>query len=325
MNRTRHESILAVIALALGVAQGMTALAATAPPSKQPAAKQAKAASPAQTAYASPEAAVKALYGTIKSHDVKTLYRLLGPGSDTLIYTGDEVADQQMRERFLAAFDTSSRIERHDDTQATLLVGPNDSPFPFPLIKGPQGWAFDAKAGAEEIVNRRIGENELFAINACLAYGDAQREYAERDRNGDGLLEYASKFRSSKGKHDGLYWETAEGEPPSPLGPLFAYARSEGYTAKDSAPAPYHGYYYRILTAQGANAPGGAYDYMVNGKMIGGYALIAYPARWGASGVMSFICNHDGIVYQKDLGEGTASVASKITRFDPDASWSKAE
>lgn len=317
--------MLAAMAVALAVAQGTPAFAATGTASKQPAAKQVTPAPPAQSVYASPEETVKALYETIKAHDVKAIYRVLGPGSGTLIYTGDEVADQQMRDRFLAAFDTTHRIEPQGDTRAILLVGANDSPFPFPLVKGARGWTFDAKAGAEEIVNRRIGENELFAIRACLAYGDAQREYAEEDRNGDGLLEYASKFRSSEGKRDGLYWPTAEDEPPSPLGPLFAIAKSEGYTAKGSEPTPYHGYYYRILTGQGKNAPGGAYDYVVNGKMIGGYALVAYPARWGASGVMSFMCNHDGIVYEKNLGEKTAEVATKITRFDPDATWSKTD
>lgn len=308
-----------VVAVALG---GMPAIAAD-PPAKPAAKAQTKVAS--QISYASPEEAAKALYEVVKTRDVKAIYRVLGPGSDRLIYTGDKVADQQMRERFLAAYDKALKVEREGDAKAILLLGENESPFPFPLVKASKGWKFDAKAGAEEIINRRIGENELFAIKSCLAYGDAQREYAEVDRDGDGLLEYAQKFRSSKGKHDGLFWPTAEGEPPSPLGPLFAQAKSEGYSAKDARPVPYHGYYYRILTGQGKDAPGGAYDYLVKGNMIGGYALVAYPARWGASGVMSFICNQDGVVYQKNLGKDSAKVAIKMTRFDPDASWKKAE
>lgn len=323
MNGTENDRMLMALALALGMALAAPALADQVATSKQATAQQGKPARPAQTVYPSPEDAVKALYEIIKSHDVKSIYRVLGPGSETLIYTGDEVADQQMRERFLEAFDTSFKIERQNDTRSILLVGPNDAPFPFPLIRNKQGWVFDAKAGAEEIVNRRIGENELFAIKVCLAYGDAQREYAEKDRDGDGLLEYAPKFRSSEGKRDGLYWETAEGEPPSPLGPLVARAKGEGYTAKQSEPVPYHGYFYRILTAQGKDASGGAYDYVVNGNMIGGYALVAYPARWGASGVMSFICNHDGVVYQKNLGAGTVEAARAMESFDPESSWSK--
>lgn len=323
MNKFMNERMLKAVVVAAALA-GMPATAAEAA-TKAGTTATAKTAAATQASYASPEAAAKALYDVVKAHDVKAVYRVLGPGSDKLIYTGDKVADQHMRERFLDAYDKSVKIERQGDAKAILLVGENESPFPFPLVKASKGWRFDAKAGAEEIINRRIGENELFAIKSCLAYGDAQREYAEVDRNGDGLLEYAQKFRSSPGKHDGLFWPTAEGEPPSPLGPFFARAKSEGYSAKDASPVPYHGYYYRILTGQGKDAPGGAYDYLVNGKMIGGFALVAYPARWGASGVMSFICNQDGVVYQKNLGKDSAKLATKMTRFDPDASWKKAE
>jgi hypothetical protein len=314
-----------LVSIAVGVAIVLGALPVVAADTAatQGTTDKAKAAPQTQVSYASLEAAAKALYGVIKSHDVKSIYKVLGPGSENLIYTGDEVADRQMRERFIAAYDDSIKIELESDTKATLLTGENDSPFPFPLVKRGKGWQFDAKAGAEEIVNRRIGENELFAITFCLAYGDAQREYAEKDRDGDGLLEYAQHFRSSEGKHDGLYWATKEGEPTSPLGPLAAQARREGYTAKDPSPKPYHGYYYRILTGQGKDAPGGAYDYLVRDKMIGGFALVAYPARWGASGVMSFICNHDGVVYQKNLGAKSDDLAEKMTLFNPDANWTK--
>jgi hypothetical protein len=278
-----------------------------------------------QTVYASAEQAVQALYLAVKRHDLKQVYAVLGPGSDTLIYTGDAVADRQMRENFLAAADSLLKIERQGDAQATLLLGTQEHPFPFPLVKGSQGWTFDAEAGAEEIVNRRIGENELFAIRFCLAYGDAQQEYAEADRDGDGLVEYAQKFRSSEGQRDGLFWPAKDGEPLSPLGPLAAQAKAEGYSAQEGGPVPYHGYFYRILAGQGPDAVSGAYDYVVNGNMIGGYALLAYPARWGASGVMAFVCNHDGVVYQKDLGEQTAAIAAATTLYNPDASWQKAE
>jgi hypothetical protein len=323
MNRIINERMLTAVAVAMALG-GMPAMAAE-PAAKQGATAPAQTAARTQASYPTPEAAAKALYEVVKLHDTKSIYSVLGPGSDKYIYTGDEVADQQMRDRFVAAYDKALKIEHVSGKKATLLLGEQESPFPFPLVKGAKGWKFDAKAGAEEIVNRRIGENELFTIKVCLAYGDAQHEYAESDRDGDGIIEYAQKFRSSEGKHDGLYWPTSEGEPLAPLGPLVARAKAEGYAAKDGGPVPYHGYYYRILTAQGKDAPGGAYDYVVNGNMIGGYALVAYPARWGASGVMSFTCSHDGVVYQKNLGAKSAETASKMTLFNPDASWKKAE
>jgi len=326
MKATMNKERLAAIALADAMALGATPMLAAEAAANQGTSAKAKAAPRTQASYASPEEAAKALYEVIKTHDAKTIYRVLGPGSGKLIYTGDAVADRQMRDNFLAAYDKVHKIEPAGEAKATLLTGENESPFPFPLVKTAKGWRFDAKAGADEIVNRRIGENELFAIRFCLASGDAQREYAEIDRDGDRIIEYAQKFRSSKDKRDGLYWPTAAGEPDSPLGPLAAHAKREGYSVKqDSIHAPYHGYYFRILTGQGKNAPGGAYDYMVKGNMIGGYGLVAYPARWGASGVMTFICNHDGVVYEKNLGKGTADVAAKMTRFDPDASWQKAK
>lgn len=306
--------------MTLGASPSVAAEIAT----RQTVAAQTKAL--AQSFYASPQEAANALYEVIKSHDVKSIYKVLGPGSEDLIYTGDAVADQQMRERFLAAYDRFLMIEQEGDAKATLVLGENDWPFPFPLVKCAQGWQFDAHAGAEEIVNRRIGANELFAMKFCLAYGDAQQEYAERDRDGDGLLEYAQSFRSSEGKRDGLFWRGKDGEPLSPLGPLAARAKAEGYSVKGGdQPVPYHGYFYRILTSQGKDARGGAYDYVVNGNMIGGYALIAYPARWGASGVMSFICSHDGVVYQQDLGEDTSEIALRMTQFNPDANWQNAQ
>lgn len=289
---------------------------------------------PAQATYASPEAAAKALYDAVKADDLRAIYTALGPGSGKVIFSGDRVADDAMRNDLVASWDKAMTIDRAgSDTKAVLLIGPNGTPFPFPLVKDARGWHFDAKAGAEEVINRRIGENEISAIKVCLAYVDAQREYVERDRDGNGTMEYAQKLLSTPGKKDGLFWPTAAGEEPSPLGPMVADARAQGYgkggaAAKpraSGARAPFHGYYYRILTSQGKNARGGAYNYIVNGKMIGGFAMVAYPARFGSSGVMTFVCNHDGVVFEKDLGPRTPEIAAAMKAFDPDASWRKTE
>ena len=278
----------------------------------------------AQLSFDTPEAAARSLYEAMKGGDWKQIYAVLGPGSGKLIYTGDKVADGETRTNFVAAYEKSAKFDRSGDTKATLLLGANDYPFPFPLVKGTQGWSFDSRAGAEEIVNRRVGENELYAIQTCLAYVDAQREYATKDRDRNGLLEYATKLVSTPGKQDGLYWPTNEGEPLSPLGPLITRAAGEGYGLDVvGMPQAYHGYHIRILMGQGAFAPGGAYDYRVRGKMIGGFAMIAYPARWGVSGVMSFTCSHDGVVHEKNLGRDTPAVAKAMTLFDPDPSWQK--
>lgn len=323
MNKTKNERVLPVIVLAVAVALSASPVVAADALAKQVAKVQSKGVP--QAWYASPENAAKALYDAVKSHDVKSVYAVLGRGSEKYIYTGDAVVDQVLRERFLAAYDKVLKLERSSDTQVVLIVGEQEYPFPFPLVKRSKGWKFDTQSGAKEIVNRRIGEAELFAIKFCLAFGDAQQDYAEADRDGDGIIEYAQKFRSSEGKRDGLFWRTKEGEPLSPLGPLAIQVKREGYSAKEGSQVPVHGYYYRILTSQGKDAPGGAYDYLVNGNMIGGYALVAYPALWGASGVMTFICNHDGVVYQKSLGAKTVEVASKMTLYNPDASWKKVE
>jgi len=277
-----------------------------------------------QSTYASPEEAAKALADAMRSEESKQIWRVLGPGSSKLIRSGDPVQDDQAREAFVAAYDKSVKFERSGDDKATLLVGPDDFPFPYPLVMKNGRWQFDAKQGDEQVIDRRIGRNELSAINVCLAYVDAQREYAALDRSGNGLLEYAQKLTSSPGKHDGLYWETKDDEPPSPLGPLTASARSQGYGGP-GAGTPYHGYYYKILTGQGKDAPGGPYDYIINGKMIGGFGLVAYPARWGSSGIMSFICNHEGVVYEKNLGKDTQAVVSKMSLFNPDPTWSKSK
>jgi hypothetical protein len=280
-----------------------------------------KARPEAQRIFATPEQAAAELANAIRSNDLTHIHSVLGPGSGKVIHSGDRVQDAAGRKRFLEAYETNVKIEPSGDARVTLLIGSEDFPFPFPLVKSTTGWKFDSKAGAEEVLNRRIGRNERSAIQVCLAYVDAQREYATKDRDKDGLLEYAHKFISTPGEHDGLYWEPREGEAASPLGPLSTRAEEQGYANLQ----PYHGYYYKILTAQGADNPGGAYSYIVRGKMIGGFALVAYPARWGASGAMTFVCNHQGVVYEKNLGKGTVVIAERMTRYNPDASWKKSD
>jgi hypothetical protein len=280
-----------------------------------------------QKSFQSPEEAVKALFEALRAADMKELSAIFGPAGKEIISSGDEVADKAARERFVKAYEAMNKLEKETDKKVTLVVGNHDWPFPVPIVKKGETWIFDTAAGKEELLNRRIGRNELNTIQTCLAYVDAQREYALKDRDSDKLLEYAQKFRSTPGKKDGLYWQAKEGEEQSPLGDLVAKAVKEGYGSKKpgQGPQPYHGYYYRILKAQGKNARGGAYDYVVGGSMIGGFALVAYPAEYGSSGVMTFIVNHDGVVYQKDLGNETAKIASAMTKFDPDKTWKKAE
>jgi hypothetical protein len=277
-----------------------------------------------QRSFESPEAGVNALVEAVKSNDQNLLRSILGPRSSKLVSSGDEVADAQNREAFIKAYSEASKIALESDTQATLMIGDDEWPMPIPLVKSGGRWRFDATQGQKEILARRIGANELAAIQVCLAIVDAEHEYAAQDRVGYGVPNYAARFVSTPGKHDGLYWEPQADEPPSPLGPLLAAAADEGYAKSEpGALAPYHGYYYKILTAQGADAPGGAYDYSVKGKMIGGFAVLAFPARYGASGIMSFMVNHEGVVYQKNLGRKTTEAAAKITSFNPDASWER--
>lgn len=279
-----------------------------------------------QKTFATPEAAVKTLVDTLKQDDTTALEAIFGPGSEALVFSGDPVADKEGREKFIALYEKKNRVEpAAEPDKAVLVLGEEDWPFPIPLVKTGEAWFFDAAQGMDELLARRIGRNELDVIQVCLAFVDAQREYALEDRDGDGILAYAGKFASETGKKDGLYWETKEGETPSPMGSLVAAAQAKGYNKSDKdARTPYHGYYYRILEAQGPDAPGGAYDYMVKGALAGGFALVAYPAQYGNSGVMTFIVNHDGVVYQKDLGKGTEKTALKMKLFDPDPTWKKA-
>lgn len=280
-----------------------------------------------QRTFATPEEAVNGLLVAAKTEDVRELLNILGPDAKEIISSGDEVADKNGRELFLRMYEENHDLARQGDARVLLEVGKDQWPFPIPIVKQAGTWRFDTREGKQEILDRRIGKNELSAIQACLAYFDAQREYAAKGGNGKGLPEYARKFLSEPGKKDGLYWEAREGEAQSPLGPLFAAAQERGYTRKTSGqrPSPYLGYYYRILTAQGKNAPGGVHSYLVNGRMIGGFALIAYPAQYGVSGVMTFMISHDGVVYEKDLGRKTGTVAAAVKAFDPDPSWRKVE
>ncbi len=280
-----------------------------------------------QKRFASPEEAVQALVAAVKADDKKEMLAILGPGGKELISSGDEVADKAGRERFVKAYDEMNKLEKESANKAVLHIGKDDWPLPIPIVKKNNTWVFDTKAGKEEMLNRRIGRNELNVIEVLHAYVDGQREFASKNCKGSGMVEFAQKFISTKGKHDGLYWESKEGEEMSPLGPLVAQAAKEGYAKKNEGItlSPFHGYYYKILKGQGKHATGGAYDYVVKGKMILGFALVAYPAQYGNSGVMSFMINQEGIIYEKNLGKNTGRVANAMKKFDPDKTWKKVE
>ena len=274
----------------------------------------------AQQSFANPDEATGALATAVKSGMKQNILKVLGADGEDIISSGDDVADIDARNKFVAAYDAKHSV-KVDGKKASLVIGADDFAFPIPLIHTKAGWEFDTAEGRQEILYRRIGSNELDAIQTCLAFVDAENEYAEKDR-GDGVGLYAQRIVSSPGKKNGLYWPSDSND--SPLGQLAADASAEGYKA-GSEPQPYHGYYYRILTQQGASAPGGALNYVVKGKMIGGFALVAYPADYGNSGVMTFMVSHAGTVYQRDLGENTAARVKSMTSFDPDKTWSKVE
>ncbi|MHB0769506.1 DUF2950 domain-containing protein [Bradyrhizobium sp. 5.13L] len=277
-------------------------------------------ASLAQQSYQTPEQAASALAAAVKSGP-REILKVLGRSAVDIVSSGDEVADADIRARFVSMYDSKHAIKAEGNTKATLMLGPEDFPFPIPLVNTRTGWEFDTDEGRIEVLRRRIGRNELDAIQTCLAYVDAQSEYADKDR-GEGVGVYAQRIVSTAGKKDGLFWW--DDSDPSPLGVLAAQASAEGYKAGEK-PAPYHGYYFRILKGQGSDAPGGALNYVVKGKMIGGFALIAWPAEYGNSGVMTFLVNHAGTVYQKDLGKRTEFVAPRTTLFDPDQTWKKVD
>jgi hypothetical protein len=274
----------------------------------------------AQQSFPNPDDAASALAAAVKSGVKQDMLKVLGTDGEDIIDSGDDVADTDARGKFTTAYDAKHSV-KVDGKRATLIIGADDFPFPVPLVHNKAGWEFDTDEGRQEILYRRIGRNELDTIQTILAFVDAEDEYADKDR-GDGVGVYAQRIVSTPGKKDGLYWPSDNND--SPLGQVAADASAEGYKA-GSEPQPYHGYDYRILTQQGASAPGGAMSYIAKGKMIGGFALVAYPADYGNSGVMTFIANHAGTVYQKDLGEDTAERAKSMTSFDPDKTWTKVE
>lgn len=274
----------------------------------------------AQQSYKTPEDAAAALAAAVKSGP-RDILNVLGSAADDIVFSGDKIADNDIRQRFTSMYDAKHGIKADGNKSATLILGSDDFPFPIPLVNTKAGWEFDTDEGRIEVLRRRIGRNELDAIQTALAFVDAQNEYADKDR-GEGVGVYAQRIVSSPGKKDGLFWR--DDSDPSPLGPLAAQASSEGYKAGEGM-TPYHGYYFRILRGQGPDAPGGAMHYVVKGKMIGGFALIAWPAEYGNSGVMTFLVNHAGVVYQKDLGKRTDFVAKRLTLFDPDQTWKKVD
>ena len=320
-NRMIAQAVRVGCALALALA-GSLAPAADTPQSTS--AASAKTA-PKRVYFATPQEGFDALIAALRKPDFKSVDRLLGPGHRRITDSGDSTADREAAKHFVAEFDLKHRIELQGDATAQLSTGESDWPMPIPLVKHAAGWAFDADAGEEELIARRIGRNELDAMQVCLAFIDMQQEYAEIDRNGNGLLEYARRLVSSPGRHDGLYWPAKAGEAPSPAGPRLAAANVQPRGGAKGAPKPFHGYYFRMLTAQGPHAPGGKRDYIVDGRLIGGVALLAWPASYLASGVKTFMCNLDGTIYERDLGPDTASLVRKINAFDPGPGWSPAK
>jgi len=277
------------------------------------------AAGGAPRVFQQPEEAAAALVDGLKAADGKAVLAVLGGKASDWVFSGDKQTDIRIWQAFVQAYDAQHTVVEVADGRAVLIVGPERYPFSFPILRVPGGWRFDAAQGKEELINRRIGMNELSTIEVLKEVVAAQREYALTDRDGNGLPEYAARFTSSPGKHDGLYWSTAEGEPPSPLGPLVAEAQAAGYS-KHTQGTPFHGYLFKMLSGQGPDAVGGAQTYTVDGQ-VGGFAVLAYPAKYGVSGVKSFIVNQQGVILEKDLGAKTTSVAEKTTLFNPDSTW----
>jgi hypothetical protein len=276
---------------------------------------------PSSRVFASPDDAGIALLQAAKSGDQKAVLAIFGPESKELIFSGDAVQDKATVDAFVAAYERMHRWRRMPDEAQILLLGADNFAFPIPLRKSGAGqWSFDVAAGKDEILARRIGRNELAVIDVCAALADAEAEYFSQRH--EGTNQYALKFISDSGKQNGLYWESPEGQPKSPLGPLAAFATTEGYSVKPDSHLPFHGYYFHMLNRQSTHAQGGAKDYVVDGKMVGGFAFVAYPAEYRNSGVVTFIINQDGVLLQKDLGKTTTETATAMTEFDPDAGWS---
>ena len=286
-----------------------------------------KSSKPSVGVFATPDEAADALIAAAKSGDrTAAALAIFGPDAKDLISSGDPVQDKEAIDAFVARYEVMHRWRRMPDGSQILLAGADNFPFPIPLKNNAEGkWVFDTAAGRDEILNRRIGRNELAVIGICRAVAQAQAEYHSQTHDGAATKQYALKFISDSGKHNGLYWQSAEGQPQSPLGPLAAYATSEGYTVKPDAHVPFHGYFFHMLTGQSNKARGGAKKYVVDGKMVGGFAFVAYPAQYGNSGVMSFMTNQDGVLLEKDLGKTTTELATALTEFDPDEGWKPVE
>jgi hypothetical protein len=280
---------------------------------------------PPQKTFASTEQAVGALYSAAKANNTDELMLIFGPEGKSVLSSGDEVADKNDRTRFIEKYEEMNRLVVEPDKSVRLYMGAENWPFPIPLVKKNNVWFFDTTVGKKEILFRRIGRNEYATVDVLRGLVAAQKEYANMPRDGDATKQYAQKLLSDEGKHNGLYWKAAEGEPQSPIGPLIVEAAGKGYTKKEGSATPFNGYIYRLLRSQGKNAPGGAMNYVANGKMTRGFAFVAYPAKYRNSGVMTFIVNQDGTVYQKDLGANTATIASAMTQYNPDKTWTVAE
>jgi len=277
-----------------------------------------------QKTFPTASAAAAALVAASRSDDEAELLAILGPDGKDLIDSGDPVADKISREKFVKSYTAKHSLTTQAQGIKTLVIGPNDYPMPIPIVRDGSTWYFDSARGHDEVLHRRIGENELGAIAVCEGYVEAQKQYASTGHDGLPKGIYAQKFSSDPGKQNGLYWEVAPGKPQSPMGPAVADAAAEGYTG-GSGPAPYHGYFYKLLKEQGPDAPGGAKSYLADGKLSGGFALLAYPANYGNGGIMTFIVDQDGTILQKDLGDDTVNAAKQITAYNPDDSWSPAE
>jgi len=273
-----------------------------------------------QRTFSSAKRAAGALFEAAKANDQAMLQVILGPEAKDLISSGDRVADENNRLSFVKKYSQRHALSAKSKDTEELQIGNDSWPFPIPIRKDDGRWRFDSAAGREEILARRIGRNELDTIRSCRAFVEAQREYAQKSWDGESPGVYAAKLVSDPGKKNGLYWEVREGEPPSPLGPMMADANAEGY-GQSGGKRPFHGYFYRLLTAQGANAPGGAKNYLEDGKMKHGFALVAFPAEYRVSGIMTFIVSHEGQVYQRDLGEKTIQAAYQLREYNPDKSW----
>jgi hypothetical protein len=272
-----------------------------------------------QKTFSSPELAAKALFTAAQSNDEKAMLDIFGPVGKEILSSGDETENANSRANFVQKYQEMHRLVKEPDGTTALYIGAKNWPTPIPLVNNSHSWYFDTEAGKKEILYRRVGRNELSAIRVCQELVAAQKEYYSTQHN-----EFAQKITSDQGQHNGLYWQAVDGEPQSPIGPLVASAVAEGYAkSRDGAPTPYRGYYYRILTRQGENGPGGAKSYILNGKMTEGFAFLAYPAEYRSSGVMTFIVNEDGVVYQKDLGKKTVALAKAMKAYNLDSTWQK--